>query len=185
MQGSSISVSEVEESAGVAERTADELEQSWRAANSGEDDPRWELSIALRRTARSLRLALVAEADASIMNRIQLRLETMLRRAVELELDCDPPVSQRATLPPPLGMAPEDVWERENPSERPTLRPAARGTGLEPRAKASSGVVAKVDQRAEGPGEVRPRSQLRPPREELRTRPADRAPISAGSGGRR
>lgn len=149
MQGSNISVIEVEEAASVAERTADELEQSWRAATKGEDDPRWELSIALRRTARSLRLALVAEADASIMNRIQLRLETMLRRAVELELDCDPPVSQRATLPPPLGMAPEDVWDRERPSERPTIRPglnraASAELGRAPRPKVSSGVVAKV-----------------------------------------
>lgn len=146
MSGSHLSINEVEEAASVAERTADELEQSWRAAAKGDEDPRWELSIALRRTARSLRLALVAEADPSIMNRIQLRLETMLRRAVELELDCDPPVSQRATLPPPLGMAPEDVWERENPSERPTIRPGVRwAPGTEPaKPKVSSGVVAKV-----------------------------------------
>ena len=154
-------VSEIEEAAKTAERIADEI-----GAPVGGTDERRELADALRRTARSLRLALVAEAEPSIMNRVELRLETLLRRASELELalaleleaEGGCPLSQRPTVPPPLGMAPDDVWEREIPSERPTVRPVAASGAPStdpPRAslslrpdprRVSSGVVSKVEE---------------------------------------
>lgn len=139
-----------EETMAHAERTCVDLEAY------PHDEVARVLAEGLRRAAQSLRLAVVADADPSILSRIKTRLDTLVHQAPGVLAACEAkPASQRPTAPPPASLDPLALFERAPNSERPTLRPVSDGApaqGAPPAdappvrvPPARSGVVSKVD----------------------------------------
>jgi hypothetical protein len=144
-----------EETMAHAERTCADLE------GYPHDEVARVLAEGLRRAAQSLRLAVVADADPSILARIKSRLDTLMRQAPNVVAACEAkPASQRPTAPPPSSLDPRALFERAPSSERPTVRPpsveaSAEGASPARVPAARSGVVSKVDGAhggASGPG---------------------------------
>ena len=99
---------------------------------------------ALRTMARNLRFALVSPPDEIMLMKMVLSLETTIRRVSARALDsAGPPASQRATLPPPPGATPREVWDSLPPS-----RPRGPETVRCPLPKDSE-IRAKVEQPAD------------------------------------
>lgn len=119
---------EIEEAILLAERTVAELKALRTEKHRAE--ARW-----LQKMTRALRLALVADVDAGVLTRLHLRLETALRRAMNLVNDPDaPPPSQRPTVPPPgASGARELAPPPPHVSEVPTVRPARSASAIFPK----------------------------------------------------
>lgn len=133
MTRAGLSLAEVEATVLDAERLADELEAL--GAEAGPEAPLF--SRALRTMARNLRLALIAPPDETVLLKMVLGLETTIRRVSvrNLSLGDSVPPSQRATLPPPPGLAPQEVWEKASDRGPETARcPAPKESEI--RAKA-------------------------------------------------
>jgi hypothetical protein len=127
-----------EETMAQTEQTCVELELH---AN---DEVARTLAEALRRAVQSLRLAMVADADASILARIKGRLDSLAEQAPSVLAACDTkPASQRPTAPPPSSLDPIALFDGAPCSDRPTLRPSSTDTAPL-RVPAQSGVVSKV-----------------------------------------
>ncbi len=120
-----LSDAEIEATVEDAERIAGELEALGDGA--GVEGPLF--SRALRTMARTLRMAIIARPEESVLARMVLGLETTLRRvsARTLEADGQPP-SQRATLPPPSGLSPEEIWADASPGPEQLHGPVTRRT---------------------------------------------------------
>lgn len=103
----------------------------------------WDLSQTLKQTARSLRLALVAEAEPKVISRLRLRLQMGIGQAWTLvDSRALAPPSQRPTMPPSLGMSAEEVWAQRPASDHPPQ--ATREASNRHALRASSGIVAHV-----------------------------------------
>jgi hypothetical protein len=104
------------------------------------------LAEGLRQAAQSLRLALVADADASILTRIQCRLEALMHQAPSVLASCEAkPASQRPTAPPPSSLDPVALFDEAPHSDRPTIRPGSHAPSPLRAPAARSGVVSKID----------------------------------------
>lgn len=116
MTRAGLSLAEVEATVLEAEQLANELDALGDEA--GSEGPLF--SRALRAMARNLRLALIAPPDEVLLMKMVLGLETTIRRVSSRNLAVagSPPASQRATLPPPQGLTPQEVWESIPPSDR-------------------------------------------------------------------
>ena len=116
MTRAGLSLAEVEATVLDAEQLADELDVL--GADAGPEGPLF--SRALRTMARNLRLALIAPPEETVLLKMVLGLETTIRRVSVRNLSVSEslPPSQRATLPPPPGLAPEEVWENHPASDR-------------------------------------------------------------------
>ncbi len=99
----------------IAELRASRIERSIRVA------------MGLERMAHALRLALVGDTEPRLLARLHLRLETALRSAALLEASEELPPSQRPTLPPAPGEAPDEVWVRSERATAPPPSPSGRG----------------------------------------------------------
>jgi hypothetical protein len=116
MTRAGLSLADVEATVLEAEQLADELDML--GAEAGSEAPLF--SRALRAMARNLRMALISPPEEIVLMKMVLGLETTIRRVSSrnLALAGAPPPSQRATLPPPPGLTPQEVWERVPSSDR-------------------------------------------------------------------
>lgn len=111
-------------------------------------DTATELEDTLRKTARSLRLAVVAEAESAMVSRLRLRLQMAIGQAWSLvDSRAHAPASQRPTLPPALGMSAEEVWSNMHADLTAPPPPRLEWPAHERKTvpvRADSGVVAKI-----------------------------------------
>lgn len=114
MKRAGLSFTELEATVLDAERLANELDAL--GPEGGAETVLF--ARALRTMARNLRFALVSPPDELMLMKMVLSLETTIRRVSARAIDSGgPPPSQRATLPPPPGLTPREVWDSLPPSK--------------------------------------------------------------------